>query len=137
MLAVFHPLKPLPASGRRLAGVDIPSIPRPWSEARTRADTAADMSAEESLRRTARRLRSDDEDTIAAGRCRQASVRSEAVAGLPVLCVETGQRSTDEGGAAGRTERSPTRIPPTVKPAVYIKDRLRHAERSDNEAQHV
>jgi hypothetical protein len=97
------------------------------------------MSAEESLRWTARRLRSDDEDTIAAGRCRQASVCSEAVAGLPVLArrVETGQRSADEGGAAGRTERSPTRIPPTVKPAVYIKDRLRHAERSDNEAQHV
>ena len=48
------------------------------------------MSAEESLRRTAgnaRRLRCDDEDTIAAGRCRQASVCSEAVAGLPVLLV--------------------------------------------------
>jgi len=85
------------------------------------------MSAEESLRRTARRLRSDDEDTIAAGRCRQASVRSEAVAGLPVLLVAWRPARgalTKEARLDGRNAR-PTRIPPTVKPAVYIKDLLR------------
>jgi hypothetical protein len=44
------PFAPLEGSGG-----DLLSILRPWSEARARTDTAADMSAEEPLRRTADR----------------------------------------------------------------------------------